>query len=119
MKSLEASGTDKERLVEIVIPSHSHAGDADANPGAFPPDGAIVNREGGIESCAASAEPMIEIESVVREKPIQPGMAWNTGVVKADAVDFDFVRATCSRAASVVVTPRSPALVENSESEAV
>jgi hypothetical protein len=44
------------------------------------------------------------------QKPIQPGMAWNTGVVTVDAVHFYLVLATGSRAASVIVAPRSPAV---------
>ena len=110
MKSLVTHGTNRERPVEIVIPSHPPSGDADADPGAFPPDGAVVNREGGIECCAASTEPLIEIESIVFEKPIQPRMAWYTGVVKGNAVHFDFVRATCSRAAFRRRGPTLPAV---------
>jgi hypothetical protein len=44
----------------------------------------------------------------VGEKPIQPGMAWNTGVVTVDAVHFDLVLATGSGAASIVVAQRTP-----------
>jgi hypothetical protein len=35
-------------------------------------------------------------------------MAWNTGIVRADVVHLDLVLATFCRAASIVVTPRSP-----------
>ena len=43
------------------------------------------------------------------EKP-DPDVAWNREVVMGDAVHFDLVLATGSRAASVVVAPRSPAM---------
>src|SRR5580698_1911286 len=110
MKSLITPGTNRESPVEIVIPSHPPSGDGDADRGAFSPDGSVVNREGGLECCAAPAEPLVDIESIVQEKPIQPGMVWNKGVIKGDAVHFDFVLAAFSRAASVVVAPRSPAV---------
>jgi hypothetical protein len=58
----------------------------------------------------ASAEPAIEIEPVVPEKPIQPGMARNMRVGVGDAVHFDLVLATGCRAGSFLVTPRPPAV---------
>jgi hypothetical protein len=69
-----------------------------------------MNGEGSKESYVAAAEPLVEIESVVRGKPFHPSAAGSIWVLISDGAHADCVLATCSRATAVVVAPRSPAI---------
>jgi len=110
MKSLATLGTDRETPGPIVIPSDPPGGDVNADPTACSPDGPIMNGEGSKESYVAAAEPLVEIESVVRGKPFHPSAAGSIGVLISDGAHADCVMAICSRATAVVVAPRSPAV---------
>jgi hypothetical protein len=110
MKSLATLGADRETPRPIVIPSDPPGGDVNADPTACSPDGPIMNGEGSKESYVAAAEPLVEIESVVRRKPFHPSAAGSIGVLIFDGAHADCVLATCSRATAVIVAPRSPAM---------
>jgi hypothetical protein len=69
-----------------------------------------MDGEGSVEHYVAPAEPLVEIESVVRGKPIHPSAAGSIGVLISDSAHADCVMAICSCATAVIVAPRSPAV---------